>query len=410
MTIVARFFPNGEFSQGVDTSKRRRHPERRDPKVLQRLDKERRDEYLQWKAWYNAEMPNGYVHTIGSVYMSPIGNTYILRKISENYTCLEWCDVRGTVYTTHLRQDFNSVFYEWRLIPLVHQMVESCDKSKSRKKLLSMSKQMSRNIRNAVYLLEQQDGGKDVLSFLTLTLPSLSKEGMASCCQHWDALVKRFFDWLRIALQRRNIKLQHVYCTEIQSKRLQSRDEYAPHLHVVFKGRNGRKAPWAITPKQVRKAWGRCIAAFVSEPFRTDALENIQRIKYSASRYLSKYLSKGIPADADNSDSPHATPLRTQWGGMARSLSKAVRQATTRLTSSGRFREVLSYFVNSMDVLHQQGFISYYKTGFIPLHKSEHDGTEYGLHVSCGCLHTPTYRGGCAQLIAFIESQLNAGK
>lgn len=169
MSIVTRFFPNGEFSQGVDTSKRRRDKQRRDVSVHKKLDKERRDEYLQWKAWYDAEMPSGFIHTVGNVYMSPTGNTYTLREISPKYTCLEWCDVRNTVYTIRLCQDFTSIFFAWRLVPLVHQMLENCEKPKSRKKLEKMTSSMSRNIRNGVFLLERLPGGKDCLSFLTLT-------------------------------------------------------------------------------------------------------------------------------------------------------------------------------------------------------------------------------------------------
>jgi len=408
MTIVARFFPNGEFSQGVDTSHKRRDSKCRHEECRHKKDTKSISAYLQWKKEYDSaghQNPNDI--PIGSKLRS-LHHEYELAKKTPTETVLLFRDKTGKEHNISLRQNISRVIWEWKLVPLVYQMVESCDKPRSRKKMLSMSKRMSRNIRNAVYLLEQQEGGKDVLSFLTLTIPTLSSESLEKCCKNWDIMVKRFFDWLRVTLKRRNIQLQHVYCTEIQSKRLHSRNEYAPHLHVVFRGRNGKKQPWAVTPKQVRQAWGRCIASVVSEPFRTDALENIQRIKRSAARYLSKYLSKGVSIATDNPDTTHVAALSTQWGGMARTLSKALRQATTRLDSSGRFREVLSFFVSNLDRIHKAGIISYFKRGFISLHKSELDGAEYGLHVSCGCLSTATYKGGVAVLIAFIERELES--
>jgi len=394
MTIVARFFPNGEFSHGVDTSKKRSDKQRRDTQPTQRLDKERRDEYLQWLTWFRETYPRGIVHTTGSRYLSESGITYTLREVHENSCSLEWCDARNKIYTTHLSKNFDYVFYEWRLTPLVYQSVESCEKPKSRKKLTSMSKSMARNIRNGVYVLEQMPGGKDVLSFLTLTLPSLSPEGLRACCENWDYMVKRFFDWLRTALKASNIELQHVYCTEIQSKRLQSRGEYAPHLHVVFRGRNDKRKPWAISPKKARKAWSDCIRSVTHEQFDSSALENLQRIKYSAARYLSKYLSKGCNIIPDGTETTPIQSLKTQWGGMARTISKRIRETTQRFGGTGKASRLILCMLRNMETLLRYRYVRYYKKGFIPLGYDPTEGLEYGLHVGCGCLRTPTYEGG----------------
>lgn len=406
MSIVARFFPNGEFSQGVDTSKKRRHRERRHKDCTDKNWRQRRDEYLQWRKDLPSHISDSSKFPDGTFFHSRSGYIYWLEAQSSSSCTLCWEDSGGQLHTTTVLQSIGKVAWEWGLIPLVHQSVESCDKPESRKKLPKMSKPMARNIRNAVYLLEQQPGGKDVLSFLTLTLPSLSAEGLKACCDNWDGIVKRFFDWLRITLKRRHNELQHVYCTEIQLKRLQNRNEYAPHLHVVFRGRNGKKCPWAVTPKECRKGWRRAIAHFVDESFDDSALENLQRIRRSASRYLSKYLSKGVSIDTDGAKESNVQTLHTQWGGMARTLSKALRMATTRLDCSGRFRESLVYFVGHLEELYLRGYFRYFKRGFIPLGKSESDGIEYGIHVAGGCLSTPTYKGGLSDLLSFIELQL----
>lgn len=410
MSIVARFFPNGEFSQGVDTSHKRRDNQRRHKDCIDKNWKERRDEYLRWKEEAAKAGLESFELPYGNFMRSRSGYVYYVEATSESSTTLTWEDGSPNVHTYTLLQSIHRVAFEWGLIPLVHQMVESCEKPESRKKLPSMTKHMARNIRNAVYLLERQQGGKDVLSFLTLTLPNLSAESLDICCQNWDKMVKRFFDWLRERLEACNIKLQHVYCTEIQTKRLEKRHEFAPHLHVVFRGRNGKKSPWVVTPKQVRKAWCRCIRAYVDEPFDSSALENIQRIKRSAARYLSKYLSKSTRVYTESPNTNNRPSLKTQWGGMARSLSRLVRQFTSRLTSDGEFREVVIYFVSNLGFLAQEGYILYYRKGFIPLSENNNEGTQYGLHVSAGCLSKPTCEDGLTRLLEFCQLQLISAK
>lgn len=403
MSIVARFFPNGEFSHGVDTSKQRRDRQRRDTEIKPRLNKERRDAYLQWFLSGGKESSRTRVYACGTEFISASNKRYVLLSSSATSTSLQWEDSTGRKYTSVVLQSIHRIIYEWHLTPLVYQTVESCDKPESRKKLESMTRSMARNIRNAVYLLEQQPGGKDVLSFLTLTLPDLSPDGLSACCQNWDSMVKKFMDWLRITLHRKHIEFQYVYCTEIQSKRLQIRHEYAPHLHIVFRGRDGKKKPWAITPKQARQAWKRCIADVVCEPFRDSALENIQRIRHSAARYLSKYLSKGRCSMPDAPQGASISKLKTQWGGMSRLLSRRIRQFTTRIGGAFEKSELVVGIISNMDKLLESGLVSYYKAGFIAFGIDKTTGLEYGLHVGSGCLRDASYKGGLIPVIEYIN-------
>lgn len=413
MPIVAHFYPNGEFSIGSDTSKSRR--DRRNKKST-KIDPQcplhgigGLDLYKQWLTKYETYGTTPQRAGVGDSFVSENGYEYFLHSCDSISTTLYYEDSHGKEHYVRVNEGFVRTAFLLRLRPLVHQLVESCDKRPNRKKLVGMTKRMSRRIRNGVYLLEQGRYGKDVLSFLTLTLPNLSSESLEICCQNWDKMVKRFFDWLRITLKRKHIELQHVYCTEIQSKRLQSRNEYAPHLHVVFRGRNGKKQPWAVTPKQCRKAWKRCISAFIAERFDSSALENLQRIKRSAARYLSKYISKGCNILPSDTDSTVSQALRTQWGGMARSVSQAIERCTTRLDSDGRFSEALVFITGNLELLVAKGLLAYAKRGFIPLNKSDVDGAEYGLFVYAGALSAPTYRGGLIPLLVFVESQLSSG-
>lgn len=394
MTIVLQFFPNGEFSQGIDTSKRRKDKRKDTGTQTLRLDPKRRDEYLQWRIDNADILKTQTSFSKDSLWVSSCGNDYTCTEVGKDFCVLSWADTHGRLYHTRLPYSLEMACFKWRLRPLVHQSVESSKSVPSRKKLEGMTKNMSRNIRQGVFCLEERAGSKDVLSFLTLTLPDLSQEGLQQCCEKWDYMVNRFFCWLRTRLEDGGVEFQYVYCTEIQSKRLQQRKEYAPHLHVVFRGRIGKKCPWIISPRQARKAWAACISSVVSESFRVDALENIQRIKYSAARYLSKYLSKGRCCIPPKSGENAILALRTQWGGMARVISRDIRNKTIKLSGDRGAGALVVAVLDRMEALVGCGYVLYFKRGFIPLGTDKITGLEYGLHIGCGCLSTPTHQGG----------------
>lgn len=408
MTIILQFYPNGEFSQGVDTSKSRREKKQRRDTIHERRDADISTQILEY-AEITSQIPGECIDAPGTQYTNRRGDICtILAKTQEGVTIAWEDETEGKgAYTT--KYSIYDMIRRGELTPLVYQSVESSNTQPSRKRLEGMTKNMARNIRNATYLLEQQPGGKDVLSFLTLTLPSLSHEGLQSCCTNWDSMVNNFLTWLRITLKRKHIEFQYVYCTEIQTKRLEKRHEYAPHLHIVFRGRNGKKAPWAITPKQARKAWSRCISRYCNEQFCDSAVENLQRIRKSAARYLSKYMSKGSNILPNGAETLAISALRTQWGGMARSLAKSLRHHIQRYTSNGAVRQLVLSTLRRMGELVKLGFVRYWKAGFIPLGANKHNGDERGLHVGSGCLHCPAYKGGVSKLFAFIERTEPAG-
>lgn len=421
MSIVLQFFPNGEFSQGVDTSKKRRDKRRHETTQTYPLSEERRHEYLQWIEEYKQ---GGYPPfdkiPIGTELITD-DRLYTLEERGHDNTVLSFRDTKGRKYCISLYKRLDRVMFEWKLVPLVYQSVESCEISETpilpsiekndrtnRKKLEGMTKNMSRNIRNGVYLLEQQPGGKDCLSFLTLTLPNLSTDGLKKCCASWDYMVKRFLDWLRIRIENQDMNFMYVYAVEIQSKRLEKRHEYAPHLHLVFRGRNGKKTPWIITPREARKAWDACITSVVDEHFNGNALENLQRIRKSAARYLSKYLSKGKCAIPEGAESDTIQSLRTQWGGMARQVSRAIKSNTVRIAGCATQSRMVYAFIEGLPILFKLGYVCYFKNGFIPLYTCSVTGHEYGLHVCSGALSTPTYQGGLNPVFEFLSNRIGS--
>lgn len=411
MSIVLHFFPNGEFTQGVDTSRRRK--ERAKQEKYEPLAQECRDRYLQWRS-QNADID---LCVPGQSYLDrDAKKLWVYTGIDENGNHIY--DVINSEGENTLGVQMNypigRLIGDGSLMPLVHQSVESCasvageasrrsPEKPSRKKLEGMTKNMGRNIRNAAYLLEQRYG-KDCISFLTLTLPNLSQEDLGKCCERWDEMVHQFLIILRKKLQKLNIQFEYVYCTEIQPKRLEIRNEYVPHLHLLFRGRNGKKHPWAVTPKQVRKSWASIVSNVLGHAeFVTTALENLQRVRKSATRYLSKYLSKGrcvLPGDGGECVRQQ---LRTQWGGMARVLSRLIKSCTSRIHSAHDPRRLGVRILKHMEGAIEQGLVLYYKQGEIVLDKCPVSGMERVLKVGSGCLSSATYTGGLAKLLEYVE-------
>lgn len=403
MTIIAKFYPNGEFTHGVDT---RRGRKERKPKErrYEPLDQECRDRYLQWRH-ANAEID---LCVPGQSYLDREGKKLWVYTGTDKWGnhLYDAINSEGAdTYNIQMNYPIGRLIGSGSLTPLVHQMVESSPQPQksSRKRLMGMTKNMARNIRNGVYLLEQWYG-KDNLSFLTLTLPDLSNDDLAKCCQKWDSMIDQLLKGLRKVFKKHNMEFTYVYCTEIQSKRLQRRGEYAPHFHCVFRGRYARKKSWVVTPKKVRSLWSAIVANCVDHTsFDNSACENIQRIRYSAARYLSKYMSKGNCSIAVGSETVTGQHLHTQWGGMARKVSRGIRAATTRISGSNSNQKLFLGILESMEVLILSGFIRYYRSGFIPTSTCPHTGVEYGIKVGTGCLRTPTYQGGLADIQEFLS-------
>lgn len=393
MTIILQFFPNGEFTQGVDTT---RHRKERKPKERKHepLTQECKDGYLQWIQ----ENPNADIRLCvpGQQFVNQRGEIY-------TYLCE---DVKGHHYALEgdgfvlpdvvLNEPIGRMVSRGELTPLVYQTLESSAQRNNagRKRCERMTKHMARNIRNAGYLL-QAKYGKDNITFATFTLPGLSEADLSIICERWDELVDNFIHSLRKRVEKHGSKLEYVYCTEIQLKRLEIRHEYAPHLHLAMRGRNGKKKPWYISPKQFRSAWCNAIANLLGHnDFQRSAVENVQRVKHSVSGYLSKYMSKGSNSNNQEGADSVCPQLRTQWGGMARNLCREIKASTRRFRSDTCHRRFVLSFQSGLDKLLKAGLLSYYKEGFIVFSVCSSTGVERGIKVSCGCLSTPSAEGG----------------
>lgn len=180
-------------------------------------------------------------------------------------------------------------------------------------------------VRNGAYLLEKRFGRKN-LSFLTLTLPSLSEESWQSVCENWGEVVRVFSQWLNRRLERNGLPSFTVSCTELQEERSTRTGEPALHLHALFVGRTN-SGKWALTPRDVRGAWQRAVAKWLS-PADADvsfsSSERLESVRKSASGYMGKYMSKGLSAVASVSSKTTEFTLPHTWYNLSAPLRKWV--------------------------------------------------------------------------------------
>lgn len=402
MSIIAQFYPNGEFTQGVDTSRRRRSRLDRlsDKSIAERAPSLRRDINTQ----ICAEIQQDSV-PIGALIVSAQRwrYTYLGRENLTYWYAVEHPDNEWEPYVTDL--PYHPLRWS-HLVGAAHiglsdgrifKNAQNPDSSVSRKKCLSMSKSMARNIRNAGFLL-QELYGKDQLSFLTLTLPNVSIESINNISLNWGKIVNHFLTWLGQKMKSASVPFEYVYCTEIQEKRRTKYGQTAFHLHMVFVGRNRRQV-WAVTPIQCRKAWVRAIKPYCAEDqFETSALENLQKVKSSASGYLSKYLSKGTRADNASGADPALSGLVIHWGGMARLSRQRIKVAIRRFDSSTGNAAFVRDLVGGYQYCCELQVIRYVRTGFIQTNGFEKGEEPRGIFVSVGCLGCPSIYGGIEKL------------
>lgn len=398
MSIILQFYPNGEFTQGVDTcSHKKSRPERISANMCNAdISPVGMSAMI---AEMNASMQQTAVQP-GQEFISAMHcrYTYLCNAEGEYHFAVEESD--GYTYqtsTTELPERFLYLRGATPSLGLSDGRILT-KTSESRKKCLAMTKSMARNIRNAGYVL-QQKYGKDCLSFLTLTMPNLSHRDAVAVCENWDKITHKFFKWLRTRVEKQNIPLEYVYCTEIQTKRLQQRKEYAPHLHIIFRGKNGKRRPWAVTPKQVRKEWVRCIRFVSCDTFDSSACENLQVVKRSASGYLAKYMSKGANHIPQDNEKCPTVQLRTHWGGMSRNLARAIARARVVIRGDGDSGVSARRVLGSIPRGVETGLVKYFKRGEIHVSGVPDDISARYIKVGTGCLSSPTWEGGLIPLI-----------
>ncbi len=181
-----------------------------------------------------------------------------------------------------------------------------------------------RMIRSACFWLERR-WGKQNLSFLTCTVPSLDYRKMKRLNRLWGEVTRQYKQQLERELKRRGLDAEVLLVTEIQPERYQGTSEIAPHLHIVFRGRRSRGDGWAITKERARKLWENVISAVLKKKIELPAATRIESIRVSVENYLSKYMSKGGDIIKENVNNGEQSELPAAWWGMTNTLRNRVK-------------------------------------------------------------------------------------
>lgn len=183
------------------------------------------------------------------------------------------------------------------------------------------------NIREGCYVLERKYGNSGLM-FATLTLPHRG-EYLIDVCFHWSKIVHRFFEEMQRIYERKGCVFEYACVVEIQEKRWRKYEEVAPHLHYVANCRH-KNGSYIVSPTEVRECFRRVCNRFVPCDADFSACENVQKVRKSAGRYLSKYFSKGGKILADiNRTLPGTLPKH--WWKVSASVRKSVQKNTCTL-------------------------------------------------------------------------------
>lgn len=135
--------------------------------------------------------------------------------------------------------------------------------------------------------------GRRTMSFLTLTLPELSRSDLVAVQGNWSEIVHTVTTYLQREFKKHGLTTHIVGCTEIQLERQERTGMSYPHLHLVFRGRFHCRAGWLVTCKRFRVLWRAAVSRFLSDSsYCWDYSENVQQVNKSCGGYLAKYISK----------------------------------------------------------------------------------------------------------------------
>lgn len=187
-----------------------------------------------------------------------------------------------------------------------------------------------RRLQQGCSLLEEQ---RALLSFWTVTLPDAA---MAEVIERdlWPRFQQTIRHRLHLALKRRGLPPLALAVAEIHPKRSGRTLQAMPHLHVLFRGRISRRHGWAFAPSELDRIIESALKACGIIAVGLKSAGNVQSIRRSVKRYLSKYVSKAshvfqAEMAPEGLGSPNGCPR--QWWFMTRELLALVLDASGQL-------------------------------------------------------------------------------
>lgn len=209
-----------------------------------------------------------------------------------------------------------------------------------------ITREARRKVKAGATLLEREYGNQR-LGLCTVTLPSESSgvdvAELWYLCKNWATYQKRFLQEFKRLLARKGAPTECIAVVEFQEKRYQKYGEPAPHLHILYvcsPRRHGSE--YYLSADELRQLVKRTLTNFLDRhgderEINCNSTVNLQRIRKSASGYLSKYMSKGgqiieqLKADGLEDCIPN------QWwspiGGMREWINANIRKISSNVAS-----------------------------------------------------------------------------
>ena len=184
-------------------------------------------------------------------------------------------------------------------------------------------------LKNAVWRM-QRLYGKRSLSFVTLTLPSITFEESWYVSSCWSEILRVFYQKVVRELERCGLPRVYAGCTELQPKRCNREEHPALHIHFVIVGRWRSRGKWALSPADFRRLWMESVSPYLQNEYSWEACENVQMVKKDVSAYLGKYLSKGVCVDRVPLPDERGWSLPTCWYNVSLGLRQWVTDSIRR--------------------------------------------------------------------------------
>lgn len=211
----------------------------------------------------------------------------------------------------------------------------------------SYSKRM---VRNCIAKLER-DHGKHNLAFATYTFPDVPHYELEVIRQELPEINRQLMQAVKRELENAGIEARIVYVNEPHQERYEKTGEVIPHIHMVFQSRKSRYHDYAIPKERNTEIWQRVVSNVLGREIQIPYGADIQTVKKSAERYLSKYMSKGSKLAQDIKEKNLAHQLPKSWWGATLSLRDWVKANVKILSESTKnyLRDNYKKFQNNLD-------------------------------------------------------------
>lgn len=264
------------------------------------------------------------------------------------------------------------------LAPISHKRSKTLTVPRSRKGSKGITSDQKQRLRATAYLLAARSPQK-TLSFLTLTMPSLSASEMALVNKHWANIVRTFLQWLKRRLRAFGLPGNYVSVSEIQEKRFLETGQLPLHLHIMFRGRKSQYTHWVLSPTEIRNEWLKLLSDVVGRKLESKAVENIQMVRGNAGAYIAKYMSKGSKVIQEVKKAGLEGQLPTSWLNITDPLKKHLEQSIRVLTN-----EEATLLFRHRFRLREVGLLAYFNDIRLPELEPGKKGLLVGMHGRLG--------------------------